>query len=147
MIKRDYVENGFYQIYNRGNHRKRTFLQISDYNLFLSLVRFYAKKYRITIFAYCLIPNHFHLVIQQSTKYSIVKFMHGIGTAYAMYFNRKYETVGHVFQGPYRATYIDNVNSLYNEINYVLNNPLKHGYVNDLGQYRWVKAWPNRVKM
>lgn len=142
MIKREFVKNGYYQIYNRGNHRKETFLRVADYQMFLRLVKKYSKKHNIKIFAHCLIPNHYHLIIQQSGKYSMSKFMHGLGTAYAMYFNDKYKTVGHVFQGPYRATYIEDEESLMNEINYVLNNPVKHGLVNDSSLYRWVKAWP-----
>jgi hypothetical protein len=70
-----------------------------------------------------------------------MKFMHGLGTAYSKYYNWKYKTVGHVFQGPYRATHIEDENSLVNEINYVLNNPVKHGIVTDPSLYRWVGMW------
>ena len=72
----------------------------------------------------------------------MTKFMHGLGTAYSMYFNVTHNTVGHIFQGPYRAKLIDNLNSLFNEVNYVLNNPAKHGYTNIGEKYKWVKAWP-----
>lgn len=78
-----------------------------------------------------------------------MKFMHAVGTAYAMYFNKKYSTVGRIFQGPYRATLIKDEKSLRNEIQYVLNNPVKHGIVDDYSLYRWVGMWekvrPNQL--
>jgi REP element-mobilizing transposase RayT len=141
MIERKFVKDGYYQVYNRGNHRKEAFHKEEDYGTFLRLVEKSAEKYKVQIFVYCLLPNHFHLVIQQSEKHSMSRFMHSLGTAYAMYFNNKYDTVGHVFQGPYRATHIETEESLFNEINYVLRNPEKHEIVNDSSLYKWVGRW------
>lgn len=144
MIQRTFIKDGHYQVYNRGNHRKDTFLSDCDYRTFLNLARKFSDKYKIKIIVYCLISNHFHFVLKQSSERSMSKFMHGLGTSYSMYFNSKYKTVGHVFQGPYRATYIDNEESLLNEINYVLRNPEKHGIVSDSSLYKWVGWWKKR---
>lgn len=141
MIYRYFVENALSHVYNRGNQKRDRFLEESDYNYFISLLRRYSKKYDIKIIAYCLLPNHYHLIIQQSSPKSLSKFMHSVGTAYAMYFNKKYKTVGRIFQSPYRANLIKDERSLENEIRYILNNPVKHGIVDDPSLYKWVGMW------
>jgi putative transposase len=60
----------------------------------------------ITLLAYCLMPNHFHLFIMQKSSYSIDRFMKSLSTRYAMYFNRKYQRVGSLYQGIYKAVLI-----------------------------------------
>ena len=62
----------------------------------------------ITLLAYCLMPNHFHFFIKQKSAGSIDKFMNSLGTRYTMYFNKKYDRVGSLYQGVYKAV---NVNS------------------------------------
>ena len=62
----------------------------------------------ITLLAYCLMPNHFHLLIKQTTLGSIDKFMNSLGTRYTMYFNRKYKRVGSLYQGVYKAVLVSN---------------------------------------
>ncbi|MDO8577959.1 MAG: transposase [Dehalococcoidales bacterium] len=62
----------------------------------------------ITLFAYCLMPNHFHLFIKQKSMGAIDKFMNSLGTRYTMFFNRKYKRVGSLYQGVYKAVPITN---------------------------------------
>ena len=142
MKKRYLIENGYYQIYNRGNRKRDTFYDDHDYEVFLKYVCMYSEKWRIGIITYCLINNHFHIVLKQYKKDSLPKFMHSVCTAYSMYINSKYDLVGHVFQGRYKSTYIDSYESLMNEIDYVINNPIKHGLVDDIKDYPWVKNPP-----
>lgn len=60
----------------------------------------------ITLLAYCLMPNHFHFFVKQKSAGSIDKFMNSLGTRYTMYFNRKYDRVGSLYQGVYKAVSI-----------------------------------------
>src|SRR3989344_6595529 len=62
----------------------------------------------ITLLAYCLMPNHFHFFIKQKSAGSIDKFMNSLGTRYTMYFNKKYDRVGSLYQGVYKAVSITN---------------------------------------
>jgi REP element-mobilizing transposase RayT len=142
MKKRHLIENGYYQIYNRGNRKRDTFYDNQDYEVFLNYVSMYSEKWGIGIITYCLINNHFHIVLKQHKKDSLPKFMHSVCTAYSMYINIKYDLVGHVFQGTYKSTYIDSYESLMNQIEYVINNPIKHGLVKDIKDYPWVKNPP-----
>ncbi len=61
----------------------------------------------IRLLAYCLMPNHFHLLIKQSEESSIDIFMNSLTTRYSMYFNKRYKRVGHLFQGTYKAVLVD----------------------------------------
>ncbi|MFH1547548.1 MAG: transposase [bacterium] len=142
MKDRCLIENGYYQVYNRGNRKEVTFYEDQDYQQFLVFTYRSAKKWGVGIITYCLINNHYHFVLKQYKSDSLPKFMHSLGTAYGMYINRKYNLVGHVFQGTYKSTYIDSYESLYNEINYVINNPIKHELVESIDDYPWVKNPP-----
>ena len=79
----------------------------------------------ITLLAYCLMPNHFHLLIKQKSRNAIDMFMNSIGTRYTMYFNRKYYRVGPLYQGTYKAVLIETDAQLLHLTRYIHQNPLK----------------------
>ena len=83
------------------------------------------RKRLIDIFAFCLMPNHFHLLIQQKSENGIEKFMHKLGSGYANYFNKKYQRVGSLFQGRFKATMIEKDAHFLHIPNYIHCNPLK----------------------
>ncbi|PJE67540.1 hypothetical protein COU95_01825 [Candidatus Shapirobacteria bacterium CG10_big_fil_rev_8_21_14_0_10_40_9] len=136
---KEYQENGFYHLYNRGVEKRQIFLDGQDYAVFLKYLKEYLlpkdelnlnqklsapnlsykekdkilKLLRLNNFAdeikflaYCLLPNHFHFLIQQKDAKSIDKFMQSLCTRYTMYFNRKYKRVGSLFQAVYKAVLI-----------------------------------------
>jgi len=133
---KQYYENGYYHIYNRGVEKRKIFLDKQDYSVFLSYLEEYllpkdeqslleklsdtttssqekhkARKLlrlnnfseEITLLAYCLMPNHFHFFVKQKNAGSIDKFMNSLGTRYTMYFNRKHDRVGSLYQDVYKA--------------------------------------------
>ena len=137
---KQYLENSYYHIYNRGVEKRQVFLDQQDYTVFLSYLKEYllpknvedlSKKLadpntsyklkdkiikllrlnnfysEITLLAYCLMPNHFHFMVKQNNAQSIDKFMNSLGTRYTMYFNRKYERVGSLWQSVYKAVLIN----------------------------------------
>ncbi len=139
--RKEFLENGYYHIYNRGVEKRKIYLDQQDYAVFLSYLKEYLteknekelyeilnnpqtsyqekdkilKQIRLNNFyqeiklvAYCLMPNHFHFFIKQNKYNSISKFMNSLCTRYTMYFNKKYDRVGFLYQGVYRAVLIKN---------------------------------------
>lgn len=148
-----YAENGFYHLYNRGVEKRIIFQDEPDYKVFLSYLKtllepptpietrtivighytFEAPKrplknfYKeIELLAYCLMPNHFHLLIKQNSSRSIESFMRSLLTRYSTYFNKKYERVGCLFQGTYKAILVENENYLLHLSRYIHINPKNH---------------------
>lgn len=92
-----------YHVIVRGNQRQKTFLDDSDYRVYLDKLSQYRRRCSVTIYAYCLMPNHVHLLIECSAT-PLAKFMQGVQQSYTQYFNRRYNKVGHLFQGRYQVT-------------------------------------------
>lgn len=152
------VENGYYHIYNRGVEKRKIFQDTQDYKVFLNYLKEYLspppelktltttftlqgstfkgvprqpKNYhdKIVLLAYCLIPNHFHLLIKQVEKGVMKNFMQSLLTRYSMYFNKKYERVGTLFQGIYKATLINDESYLLHLSRYIHLNPFEYSPV------------------
>ena len=109
-----YLENSYYHIYNRGAGKSKIFKDKQDYQVFLDKLKKYLdpkSQYsfdkKINLSAYCLMPNHFHFFVFQKTKDGMEAFMRSLGTSYAMYFNKKYERSGTLFQGRYKAAIVE----------------------------------------
>ena len=142
-----YVEKSYYHIYNRGVNKERIFLDDQDYKTFLSYLKFYLsfpdlrgdssqvkiapskqlKNYadQVKLIAYCLLPNHFHLLIWQDEFDRINFFMRSLATKYSRYFNRKYNRVGPVFQSVYKAVLIESEPQLLYLSKYIHRNPIE----------------------
>jgi putative transposase len=132
-------DNSYYHVYNRGVARMDIFLDEDDYNYFEKLLarglapepeidnfgRKYANFYdEVKVHTYCLMPNHFHLLLWQKDQGGIQKFMLRILTSYAMYFNRKYKRTGPVFESRYRSVRIANDAQLTHVSRYIHLNPV-----------------------
>ena len=91
-----------YHVIVRGNQRQKTFFAEKDYRSYLERLARYREKYNMTIYAYCLMPNHVHLLLESSVE-PLAKFMQGLQQSYTQYFNLKHNKVGHLFQGRYKA--------------------------------------------
>lgn len=134
-----YTTNTFYHIYNRGNRKKLIFWNTKDHLKFIEILHRYEKEYDLTIYAYCLMPNHYHFLIRLGSEVgSISKFMHRCMTAYGMYFNKKYQLVGRLCQSPFQAVKLVTVKSIIREIQYIEANPKKAGLVKVSSDYRWL---------
>lgn len=144
-VKR-YYENGIYHVYNRGVDKRIIFIDRDDYLAFLHLLKtalsispkggstpfgivpmkeyerknFYGK---IDLLAYCLMPNHFHLLLKQHDSRAMTEFMRSICTSYGMYFNKKHKRVGSLFQGIFKAIDIEEDNYLLWVSRYIHRNP------------------------
>ena len=144
-----YVSGGYYHIYNRGVAKQDIFLDKQDYRVYLNYLKqaltqpniIKVKKYvqgrsfnavtrlpknfqkNIFLIAYCLMPNHFHLLIKQNDINAMESFMRSIATRYASYFNKKNDRVGPVFQGRYKAIMITDDKYLLHLSRYIHLNP------------------------
>ena len=102
-VIKQYVKNGIYHIYNRGVEKRVIFLNKHDVNVFKRYLKEASADQDIEIISKAIIKNHFHLLIKQRNKRDIVRFMTSLGTRYTLYFNYKYNRVGRLFQGTYKA--------------------------------------------
>lgn len=144
-IIRQFEKSGFYHIYNRGNHREPVYHEAFDYQYFLSLLADNAAKFDITIVAYCLMRNHYHLLVRQraDNPMSIQKLIGNSVMSYAHYFNKKYNQVGSLFQGRYRSKAVLSDAYLLHLTQYIHLNPSEFA---DPITYTWssIQAYLNR---
>ena len=137
----------FYHIYNRGTEKRKIFLSARDHERFLSLLYLSNVEERVDmkrqgrtlselmlqdkgkklveVCAYCLMPNHFHLILKEIDEGGISKFMQKIITGYTMYFNKNYERSGALFQGKFKSEHAKNDRYLKYLIAYLHLNPIK----------------------
>lgn len=117
-------EGAFYHVITRGNQRQRVFKGDDDFQKYISLLAFYKERYKYSLYAYALMSNHVHLLIE-TRQIPLSKILQGINQSYTMYFNRRYKTVGHLFQGRYKAILCDKDAYLLSLIKYIHLNPVK----------------------
>jgi len=145
-IVKQYVENGYYHLYNRGVEKRNIFLDEQDCTVFLHYIKMYLSpteklteqnhpgirinrfiplnlSRELDLLAFTLMPNHFHLLVKQRTKDGITKFMQRLLTGYVMYFNKKYKRIGALFQNIFKAVIIENDNYLLHLSRYIHLNP------------------------
>ena len=156
-----FYKDGFYHVYNRGVEKRDIFLDDADYTAFLSIIHAYisppktslqqpvqgrALRIRehqldqeIQLLAYCLMPNHFHLLVKQKLASSVTNFMRRFLTAYSMYFNERYNRVGSLFQGRFKAKEVEKEEYILHLSRYIHRNPLKVqiSRVGDLKSFCW----------
>jgi len=113
-----------YHVIVRGNQRRKTFRRDDDYKAYLDRLEKYRTRFHVRIYAYCLMPNHVHLLLETGTT-PLAKFMQGVQQSYTQYFNRSYRKVGHLFQGRYKAIICDKDKYLLSLIRYIHLNPVR----------------------
>ena len=135
MPRRPRIEiAGYYHIVNRGVDKMNIFRHPDDYAYFEELMCFYMKSYGITLHNYCLMSNHYHLLIE-ITQENLSKFMRQLNMNYAIYYNKKYKRTGHLWQGRFKSWYVTDEAYLYTLMLYIEQNPLKAKMVKSLETY------------
>lgn len=127
---------GLYHVTSRGNRRQVIFHDPQNYKKFESLLAFYAPRHNITIYAYCLMPNHFHLLLEVG-EIPLGIFLQPLLTAYSAWLNIKTRQSGHVFQGRYHAKLCEQDRYLLALIAYIHLNPVRAKLVEDPLAWRW----------
>lgn len=124
-----------YHILLRGINKQDIFLDSNDKNKLWTSIKKAKDKYQFKVYAVAVMDNHVHLAIYDPND-EMSKIIHQICTSYAMYFNKKYERVGHVFQNRFKNICIDKVSYLLNLTRYIHKNPEKDG-ICEMKKYKW----------
>jgi REP element-mobilizing transposase RayT len=130
------AHNIIYHVFARGNNRTPIFYETSDYQRFLKNLERYRVDFDYRLYAYCLMPNHFHLLLQTKDA-TLSKIMQVLMTAYTMYVNKKRNQVGHVFQGRFRSIAVEKETYFLQVLRYIHLNPVKAGLVDSVQKYPW----------
>jgi REP element-mobilizing transposase RayT len=125
-----------YHVIARGNQRQKIFTSDSDYRAYIERLARYRKKYDYKLHAYCLMPNHVHLLLE-SSEHPLAKLMQGLQQSYSQYFNLKHRKTGHVFEGRYKAILCQKEEYLLQLIRYIHLNPVRAGMVGSPERYRY----------
>lgn len=144
--KHVFATDEIYHCYNRGTDKRVIFNEVNDYAYFLKSMKAYnsleavgnlrlqpismEEEQIVTLLSYCLLPNHFHMVLQEKTPGGISKFMQRLSIGYTMYFNKKNDRSGVLFQGPFKSKLIESDQDLRQVLAYVQFNFLVHGIEN-----------------
>ena len=118
----------YYHVYNRGCNREPIFVRRENYLFFLTRLREYLCDSTADVFAYCLMPNHYHLLIRLRDD-DLSGPMHAMSTSYSKAFNKECQRVGPLFQGPFRAIHVDREEYLLHLTRYIHLNPVVAGLV------------------
>ena len=129
-------EGALYHVIVRGNHRRDIFRDESDRIAYLQRIEHYRERYRCIVYAYVLMSNHVHLLIETGAV-KLSKIMQGIQFSYTQRYNRRYHAVGHLFQGRYKAILCDRDAYLLELVRYIHLNPARMKTPQDPWKYRW----------
>lgn len=153
-----FANGQFYHVFNRGVEKRTTFIDRRDYNRFIDSLNYYRARDqhvrfsfrgRITflnkdissghllaeVVSYCLMPNHFHLLLKQVTDNGISTYLSKLSNSYTKYFNTRHKRVGPLFQGSFKAVRVKNDEQLIHVCRYIHLNPLIDYLVKDLRAY------------
>lgn len=127
-----------YHIYNRGVSKRVIFKNRGDYLFFLAKINSSKTQYSIKIISYCLMPNHYHLLLYtEKDPENIPKFMKVIQQSFALHYNGIYRHAGHVFQGSYKNKIVGNPIYLHKIIDYIAQNPVRRGFVKSAEEWEF----------
>ena len=128
--------DAWYHVMNRGRRGEDIFLDDQDYIMFTELLRETSEMWNIRIAAYCLMPNHYHMLVQTPDA-NISRSLRHLNGVYTQRYNRRHSCDGQLFRGRYKSILIDTGSYLLQAVRYIHRNPLQAGLVESLGAYRW----------
>ncbi|WP_442596619.1 REP-associated tyrosine transposase [Neobacillus sp. D3-1R] len=128
--------SGIYHVISRGANKQEIFHDDEDCMQFLDIVEKYKKKANVSIYAWCLMNNHVHLLLKEGTEELSIT-MKRIGVSYVSYYNWKYQTTGHLFQDRFTSENVESNRRLFTVIRYIHQNPVKAGMVRRVNEWKW----------
>jgi REP element-mobilizing transposase RayT len=153
MARKPRIEykGALYHVISRGNRRETIFKDKQDFQKYMEILARYKKRYQFCLYSYVLMSNHIHLLIETGIT-PLSKIKQGVNQSYAMYFNRRYKSAGHLFQGRYKAILCDRDTYFLQLIKYIHLNPVRAKMVREVQDYQWsshsyyvVKGKENRI--
>src|SRR5277367_3551182 len=133
-----------YHVMNRGNDRRVVFRKQGDFDAFVKLLAQAGERSDVRLLAFCLMPNHFHLVLWPRRDGDLSDYMMWLTTAHVRRYHQHYHSSGHVWQGRFRAFPIQKDEHLLTVHRYVERNPVRAGLVGRAEDWRWSSAAPIR---
>jgi REP element-mobilizing transposase RayT len=129
VTRRDvqFLQGSYYHVYNRGAGHQAIFRESDNYLFVLRRIKEYAQQFRIAIVAYCLMPNHYHLLVRQDGEQSAGLLPQRIFNSYTKAFNKRYDRTGTLLEGRFEAILVDDTKYLLHLCRYIHMNPVKHG--------------------
>ncbi len=128
--------DAWYHVMNRGRRRETIFNEDADFDIFLALLQESSELWGVRIAAYCLMSNHYHLLVQ-TPRANLSRAMRHIDGIYTQRYNRRHKTVGQVFAGRYKSILVDADSYLLDVVRYIHKNPVRAGMVSDPRRYPW----------
>jgi putative transposase len=139
--------DGVLHIVNRGNDKRIIFPEAVDYAAFLVLLREARERFAVELYAYCLMPNHFHLVVRVKNLKAISAYMHFVQREHACDLRRCWRSRGHghVFQRRYWSKVVEGDGYLMTVMRYVEANPYRAGLVHSSETWEWSSLWDRQT--
>ncbi|KKS63974.1 hypothetical protein A3A14_00285 [Candidatus Daviesbacteria bacterium RIFCSPLOWO2_01_FULL_43_38] len=151
------VNDEYYHVFNRGVNKLPIFNGVADYRRFIKTLKYYqveGPKPRLSLFmpmttkldwdkkiveviCYCLMPNHFHLLLKQVKDGGITEFVGNLSNSYTRYYNTRHRRVGPILQGEFKSVLVESNEQLLHLSRYIHLNPLVSGFTKDLDSYQW----------
>lgn len=135
-VARKKSTNGIYHIMLRGINRQTIFEDDEDKFKFLATIKKYQPVSRFSLYGYCLMDNHVHLLIKESEE-TISLVIKRISSSYVYWYNMKYERCGHLFQDRFKSENVENVRYFLTVLRYIHQNPLKAGLASNVFESKW----------
>lgn len=126
-----------YHVLNRGNAKATVFHKPGDYTAFVQAIADASTRLPMRVLAYCLMPNHFHLVLWPQADGDLGRWMHAVMSAHVRRYHAHYQSSGHVWQGRYKSFPIQEDDHLYTVLRYVERNPLRAKLVRRAENWAW----------
>ena len=128
--------SGIYHVMLRGINQQQIFEDEEDYLRFLSVLRECKEESEFKLYAYCMMGNHIHILLQEGKEPLEIIFKR-IGCRFVYWYNLKYQRVGHLFQDRYKSEAVEDDAYFLMVLRYILQNPMKAGIEDQPGNYRW----------
>ncbi|MFT6747346.1 MAG: putative transposase [Glaciecola sp.] len=125
-----------YHVTQRGNFQMNVFEDDEDKHQYMEFFMFYKNKFQVKLYAWCLMDNHVHFIVEPSTEKGLAQLFSFTHMRYSQYFNKKKGVKGHLWQGRFFSCPLD-VEHLYEAVRYVELNPKRAGMVKRIDGYRW----------
>lgn len=138
---RNFYKDTFHHLYNRGAYQHEIFIDKNDCEYFLRKLSEYKDKWEIKVLCYCLMPNHYHLFVQQTQQdKTISKFISELGNSFTKGMNKKYKRKGVLFESKVKSKWIEDETYFKWVMKYILENPVKAGLAQNVIEYEFSSA-------
>lgn len=126
-----------YHIIQRGHNKDNLFISLEDFLKFKNILNDYKEKFQFEIYHYCIMTNHFHIILRVAIGIELPRILQGIAQTYSNWYKSRYKHVGYLYQSRYKSYIIDNDAYLLDCGRYIERNPVRTKIVSDPGDYKW----------